>query len=204
MEDDEDREMEHYVWQHKHEPLRKIRSGMLKEKGRTKSTKWIKPRRDAARQADQLPEVEVVLPTEEEIKDEEEKDETPKDENIKIEDDPEIIEANKQINEIRLQRRRVEEKIKLEQEKEKLTLAKADRQKTEELVEDNKAFKRLIKDQRKFIELLKNKLESLIKRNPNYYPDATCLECEGKFLWRVGGRWVKCYVCGNDYKLRDS
>ena len=202
MEDDEDRELEHYVWQHKHEPLRKIQSGMLKEKGRTKSTKWISKIRRQARQAAETTEVEVVLPKDEEIKETtEEKDETLRDEEIKSEDDPEIIETDKQLSDIRLQRKRVEKKTELEREKTKLALAKVGRQKVEDLVEDFKGLKILMECDRKFIELLKQKLEEALELTPNYYPDARCQECDGRFLWRVHGKFLKCYVCGRDYKL---
>ena len=201
MGEDPDRELEHYVWQHKHEPLRKIREGMEKEFGRTKSTKWIKPRRDAAIQAEQDPELEVELPTEEEIKDEgEDKDETRRDEETKIEEDSEIIETDEQIKDIRLQRRRVEAKIKLQQEQEKLALAKVGRQKTEDLVYDYKILTIRLRGKRRLVKHLKQKLEKALELNPNYYPNATCPECDGRFLWRVGGRILKCYVCGRDYK----
>jgi hypothetical protein len=206
MEEDPDRELEHYVWQHKHEPLRKIRNGMLKEKGRTKSTKWIKPRRDAARQADQLPEVEVVLPIEEEIKgdEEEEKVETPKDQETESEDDPEIIKINLQTRRVNAEKKRVDAMNLLEEEKKKLEIVRLGVKTVKELHDLVSELKRYHSKDEKIIRLLKQKLEAAMKVNPNYYPDATCPECKADFLWRVADNWFKCYVCGNDYKPKDS
>ena len=201
MEDDEDRELEHYVWQHKKESLRQIQEGMEKEFGRTKSTKWITPRRDAAL------EVEVEFPTEEEILDEgEEKDETLKDE-TESEDDPEITEIQKQIKNINLQKRRVEAERKLQVQKTELKLAQTGHKKVGDLENHFNFLKELRKADRKHIRLLTTNLEHALILNPNHHPGYECPRCKGEFLYYsagIGEKFHKCYVCGRDYTIDED
>jgi len=197
-----DRELEHYVWQHKNESLRKIRSGMLQEKGRTKSTKWIRPRREEARQAEETPEVEVELPTEETIRDEEEQtDETRRDEETTIEDDPEIIKINKQRRRLEAEIKRVKTRNLLEEDKKKLALAEVGFEETEDLVARYNILRAVLDKERKFIDLLKESLEKIMEETGNYYPDLACADCKGCFLWKEDDETLVCAVCNAEYKM---
>ena len=104
---------------------------------------------------------------------------------IDIERDPEIIDLKKEILKTQLQKR-------LELEEQELI-------DVYDLVET-------LKEKKADNQLLKNKLEQAIKKRPNYVPDALCPKCKGRFLLEIRGlsghkKWVKCFVCGKDYKL---
>ena len=192
--EDPDLELEHYVWQHKHETLRSIQEGMEKEFGRSKSTKWIKPRREEARQAEEIPEVE--LPTEEEIRDEEKTEEEDR-----YEEDPEIIETNLEIARLKQERKRVQAKKELQETKNQLALLKEDAKTIEDLRRQIKGLTQGIKLQKAWILKLKKALERIMAGNENYYANATCPECEGAFLWLSCPDFLTCAVCGQAYNM---
>jgi hypothetical protein len=197
MEDEEDQELEQYVSQHKDEPLRQIQEGMEKEFGRTKSTKWITPRRDAALLAESIIDEEAEIPPTEETKEEPE-----------IEEDPEIIEAKKQIRNTNVQIMRVKTKTELKKAQSKLVLAMTNHKTIEELQTYVNFLKKLRKEDKKIISLLKERLEAALEKAiPTYVNNAKCDKCDGRFLWEytgdVGGNNVICYVCQTKYKLVD-
>ena len=201
MEDDEDRELEHYVWQHKHETLRSIQEGMEKEFGRTKSTKWIRPRREEARQVEETPEVEVVLPKDEEIIDEGEKKERAEKEEDRYEEDPEIIETNLKITRLKKEQKRVQAQKELQETKNQLALLKEDAKTIEDL-KNQIALKTLTKRLREGeIHKLKKTLERIMEESENYYANATCPECEGHFFWKLDDETLICAVCEKQYSI---
>ena len=201
MEDNEDQELEQYVSQHKDETLRQIREGMLKECGRTKSTKWIGPRRAAALLVEDLIDEEAEESLEEEIEG--------KDETSKEEEDPEIIAINKEIKNINLQTRRKEAKQRLTEATLKLALKEHDVETVGDLELHLGFMKKVRRKDREFISLLKERLEvALQKAIPTYVTNAKCNKCDGWFLWRHLGddptdKYVRCFVCQTEYKLVD-
>ena len=202
MEEDPDRELEHYVWQHKHEPLRKIQEGMKEKFGRTKSTKWIKPRRDAAIQAQQDSEVEVEIPTEEEIKDEgEETDETRRDEETTVEDDPEIIKIKSEIRCVEAEIKLIEARDRLAEKEKILALAIAGVKNIKELNVACLATKQLLSSKEEEISKLKEALEKVMEESGNYYPNASCPKCKGRFLWKLDDVNLICAVCEGKYEV---
>ena len=199
MEEDPDRELEHYVWQHKDESLRQIQEGMEKEFDRTKSTKWITPRRNADIHA----EIEVDFPTEEEILDEgEEKDAPLKDKETEVKDDPEIIEMNRQMRCVEKERKHVAGMILLKEATLKLALTKQNVKTVEELDDNISAFKRALRRDKKLIRRLKDKLEKAMELDPDYYPDTICSDCDGRFFWKGNNNWIECCVCGQEFELK--
>jgi len=199
MEDDEDRELEHYVWQHKDEPLRKIQSGMLKEKGRTKSTKWIRPRREEARRAQETTEVEVVLP-----KDEGEKKERAEKEEDRYEEDPEIIETNLKIARLKKEQKRVQAQKELQETKNQLALQIEDAKTIEDLKKQKASISfsnRLCKGE---IHNLKEALAKALSTFPNYVSNADCDVCEGDFLLYTMKPLAKCFLCDTNWKITEE
>jgi len=208
MEDDEDRELEHYVWQHKDEPLRKIRNGMLKEYGRTKSTKWIRPRREEARRAQETTEVEVVLPKDEEIIDEGEKKERAEKEEDRYEEDPEIIETKLKIVRLKKEQKRVQARKELQETKNQLALLKEDAKTIEDLKEQKALISFGTGIQKSEIRQLKEALTRALSTFPNYVSNADCDVCEGGFLLYYSddpklllSPLAKCFLCGKDWKI---
>lgn len=196
MEEDPDRELEHYVWQHKDEPLRQIQEGMEKEFGRTKSIRWITKIRKQAAQVEVITGEENGLTIE--ISEGEEKDETKKDEETKSEDDPKIIEMESQI-------RRLNKETELKQAEEKLAFATKGVKNVVGLCNHIDELEDLRRCDKDFIDLLKLKLEQTLKESvPTYCPNAKCPKCNGRFLWRVSEASedeVRCYVCQKHFTL---
>lgn len=200
MEDDEDRELEHYVWQHKKESLRKIKNGMLKEFGRTKGIRWITKIRKQAEQVEVITGEENGLTIE--ISEGEEKDETKKDEETKSEDDQEIIKMESQI-------RRLNKETELKQTEEKLAFATKGLKNVVDLCNRINDLEVLRSRDKKFMDLLKERIESALKEPVSTYcPNARCPKCNGRFLWRWSEAKaledkVRCYVCQEHFTLVD-
>ena len=187
MDKPSEEELEDFVREHKHEVLRDIIKGIKEKYGVIKSKNWVTPRRKAALLAESLAE-EIEPPTSDELLEEEPKIEEPE-----TEKDPQILEMNEEI-------KRLKKAQELEQTKEKLALAKANRTKVEELLEDIKELGLLREEDATFIGLLKRKLEGLMAKHPNYYPMATCPSCKGAFFWIWDNNLLRCYVCEKDYR----
>lgn len=169
-----------------------------------KAPNGSRPRREEARQAEETPEVEVELPTEEEIRDE---GETEKEED-KFEDDPEIIETNLEIARLKKERKRVQAQKELEETKNQLALLKEDAK----TIEDLKKQKALISFgtgiRKSEIRQLKEALTRALSTFPNYVSNADCDVCEGGFLLYYSddpklllSPLAKCFLCGKDWKI---
>jgi len=200
MKDDEDQELEQYVSQHKDESLRQIKEGMEKKFGCTRSTKWITPRRAAALLVEDVIDEEAELPSEEEIEGQ--------DETAKEEEDPEIIKINREIKKINLETRRKEAKEKRQDAMNRLALKEQEAENIKNLSSALSLSRVLRKTDRKFINLLKERLEvALEKAIPTWVNNAKCPECDGWFLWRYTGelsdKYVRCFVCQEEYTLED-
>ena len=196
MKDDKDQELEEYIRMHCHEPLRQIVAGIKKQYDVTKSTKYVTPRRKAALLAETLVEEVIEAPEAETPSEEEAEVEEPE-----TEDDPKIIEMKRQLREVNKKRKRVDARTLLAKETLQLLLIKYRVKNVKELDDNISAYRPLLKRDKGHIVFLRRKLLEAMKLDPNYYPDAICSDCHGRFFSKVDDDLIMCCVCLEEREL---